>query len=128
MGTPASAYDVRPPLSLKNDFNAAPKSCHTPITIPVHWQEEVKAGLYRDVCLGLLEKISLGTPITWCHRMVICNKKNGSLRRTIIFQPLNQHATRETHHCSSPFHQARAIPPLTKKRSSTHGMAITPWP
>ena len=28
----------------------------------------------------------LGTPDTWCHRMVICTKKNGSLRRTIDFQ------------------------------------------
>ena len=44
--------------------------------------------------------------MTWCHRMVICTKKNGSLRRTINFQPLNRHATRETHHCQLPFHQA----------------------
>ncbi len=132
-----------PPLSLKIDPNAAPKPCHTPITIPVHWQEEVKAGLDRDVRLGVLEKVPLGTPVTWCHRMVICTKKNGSLRRTINFQPLNQHATRETHHCPSPFHQARAIPRLTKKTifdawNGYHSVAlaeedrhyttfITPW-
>jgi hypothetical protein len=75
--------------------------------------------------------------------MVICTKKNGSLRRTINFQPLNQHATRETHHCQSPFHQARAIPRLTKKTifdawNGYHSVAlaeedrhyttfITPW-
>ena len=132
-----------PPLSLKIDPNAAPKPCHTPITIPVHWQEEVKAGLDRDVRLGVLEKVPLGTPVTWCHRMVICTKKNGSLRRTINFQPLNQHATRETHHCQSPFHQARSIPRLTKKTifdawNGYHSVAlaeedrhyttfITPW-
>ena len=41
-----------------------------------HWREEVKAGLDRDVRLGVLEKVPLGTPVTWCHRMVICAKKN----------------------------------------------------
>ena len=71
------------PLSLRIDPNATPKPCHTPITIPIHWQEEVKAGLDRDVRLGVLEKVPLGTLVTWCHRMVICTKKNGSLRRTI---------------------------------------------
>jgi len=47
--------------------------------------------------------------------MVICTKINGSLRRTINFQPLNLHATRENHHCPSPFHQARTVPHGTKK-------------
>ena len=54
----------------------------------------------------------LGDP---SNLMVICTKKNGSLRRTIDFQPLNAHATRETHHCPSPFHQARAVPHNTRK-------------
>ena len=75
--------------------------------------------------------------------MVVCTKKNGSLRRTIDLQPLNKHATRETHHCPSPFHQARAIPRGTKKTvfdawNGYHSVAlreadrhyttfITPW-
>ena len=104
-----------PPLSLSIDPTAVPKPCHTPTSIPIHWQDEVKAGLDRDVRLGVLEQVPLGTQDTWCHRMVICTKKNGSLRRTINFQKLNQHATRETHHCQSPFHQARAVPSNTKK-------------
>ena len=104
-----------PPLSLSIDPTATPKSFHTPIPVPIYWQDEVKAGLDRDVRLGVLEKVPLGTPVTWCHRMVICTKKNGSLRMTINFQPLNHHATRETHHCQSPFHQARAVPRQTKK-------------
>ena len=103
----------------------------------------MKAGLDRDVRLGVLEKVPLGTPVTWCHRMVICAKKNRLLRRTINFQPLNQHATRETHHCASPFHQARAVPGNTKKTifdawNGYHSVAlaendrhfmtfITPW-
>ena len=34
----------------------------------------------------------------------------GIPRRTIDFQSLNNHATRETHHTQSPFHQARSVP------------------
>ena len=52
----------------------------------------------------------MGTPVTWCHRMVVCAKKTGEPRRTVDFQSLNTHATRETHHTQSPFHQARAVP------------------
>ena len=132
-----------PPLSLNINPSATPKPCHTPIAVPLHWQDEVKAGLDRDVRLGVLEQVPLGTPDTWCHRMVICTKKNGSLRRTIDFQQLNQHATRETHHTQSPFHQARAVPMHTKKTifdawNGYHSVAlreadrhlttfITPW-
>ena len=31
------------------------------------------------------------------------------------FQPLNAHATRETHHTRSPYHQARSVPKMMKK-------------
>lgn len=74
--------------------------------------------------------------------MVTCTKKNGSLRRTID-QELNCHATRETHHTQSPFHQARAVPMNSKKTTfdawnGYHSVAlaeqdrhfttfITPW-
>ena len=40
-----------PPLALSIDPTAIPKPCHTPISVPVHWQEEVKRGLDRDVRL-----------------------------------------------------------------------------
>ena len=42
-----------PPLALHIDPTATPKPCHTPIPIPIHWQEEVKRGLDRDVRLGV---------------------------------------------------------------------------
>ena len=79
------------------DPQAIPTAHHSPIPVLLHWQDEVKAGLDRDVRLGVLEPVPIGEPVTWCHRMVICAKKNGT-PRTIDFQPLNTHATRETHH------------------------------
>lgn len=104
-----------PPLELMVDPTAKPVAHHTPIPVPLHWQQEVKAGLDQDVQLGVLEPVPIGEPVTWCHRMVICAKKNGKPRRTVDFQPLNAHATRETHHTPSPFHQARSIPHGKKK-------------
>ena len=104
-----------PPMRLMIDPNANPTAHHSPIPVPLHWQDAVKAGLDRDVRLGVLEPVPIGEPVTWCHRMVICAKQNGTPRRTIDFQPLNSHATRETHHTQSPFHQARSIPQGKKK-------------
>ena len=104
-----------PPIRLMVDPEAEPIAHHSPIPIPVHWQDEVKAGLDQDVRLGVLEPVPIGTPVTWCHRMVVCPKKSGKPRRTVDLQPLNRHAKRETHHTQSPFHQARKVPHNTYK-------------
>ena len=78
-----------PPMRLMIDPNATPVAHHSPIPVPLHWQDAVKAGLDRDVRLGVLQPIPIGEPVTWCHCMVICAKQNGTPRRTIDFQPLN---------------------------------------
>ena len=104
-----------PPLRLMIDPQAKPVAFHTPVPVPLHWQEDVKAGLDQDTRLGVIEPVPIGDPVTWCHRMVVCPKKNGKPRRTVHFQPLNTHATREAHHTQSPFHQARMVPHNKKK-------------
>lgn len=104
-----------PPMKLMVDPHAEPVAHHTPIPVPLHWRDQVKAGLDRDVNLGVLEPVPVGEAVTWCHRMVVCSKKNGEPRRTVDFQALNRHATRETHHTPSPFHQARSIPSNKRK-------------
>lgn len=132
-----------PPLRLMVDPDAHPVAYHTPIPVPIHWQDDVKAGLDQDVRLGVIEPVPVGTPVTWCHKMVICPKKSGKPRRTVDLQPLNHHAVRETHHTQSPFHQARAVPHHTRKTvfdawNGYHSIAlderdrhlttfITPW-
>ena len=63
-----------PPLRLMIDSEAIPVACHTPVPVPLHWQEEIKAGLDQDVRLGVIEPVEIGEPVTWCHRMVICAK------------------------------------------------------
>ena len=99
-----------PPIKLMIDPDAKPVAYHTPIPVPLHWQEEVKAGLNQDMRLGVIEPVPIGTPVTWIHRMVICAKKTGKPRLTVDFQALNAHSTRETHHTQSPFRQVRALP------------------
>ena len=134
---------VGPPMELMIDDNAKPVTYHTPLPIPIHWHEEVKKSIDRDVRLGVIEPVPVGEPVTWCHRMVVCAKKNGKPRRTVDLQGLNAYATRETHHTISPFHQARSVPAGTKKSvfdawNGYHSVAIresdrhyttfiTPW-
>ena len=104
-----------PPLALMIDPKATPVAIHSPIPVPLHWQDKVKAGLDRDVNLGVIEPVPVGEPVTWCHRMVVCRKKNGQPRRTVDLQALNKHCARETHHTPSPFHQAMSVPGGKKK-------------
>ena len=103
------------PLKQIIDPEATPFAYHTPIPLPLHWRADVKAGLDRNVLLGVIEPVPVFEPVTWCHRMVVCAKKDGKPRRTVDFKPLNKHATRETHHTQPPFHQARSVPQHTKK-------------
>ena len=87
------------------DPNAEPVAIHTPVPVPLHWQEEVKRGLDQDVNLGVIEPVPIGEPVTWCHRMVVCAKKTGKPRRTVDLQAvtftlhvkhitLNHHSTK----------------------------------
>ena len=81
------------PMQLMINPQATPMAYHSPIPVPLYWQDDVKAGLDRDVRL-VLETVLIGEPVTWS---------------------LNKHATRETHHTQSPFHQARSVPQGKKK-------------
>ena len=104
-----------PPLRLMISTDAKSIAHQTPVPIPIHWQEEVKAGFDRDVRQGVLESVNIGEPVIWCYRMVVCVKKNGKPRRTLDLQALNVNASRETHHTQLQFHQARSVPPKTLK-------------
>ena len=105
-------------MRLMIDPEAKPYAIHKPIPIPVHWQDDVYKGLEQDCRLGVLEPVPIGTPVTWCHRMVICSKRSGKPCRTVNLQALNEHAVRETHHTEPPFHLARSVPSNTYKTTT----------
>ena len=57
----------------------------------------MKAGLDQDVCLGVLEPVPVGEPVTWCHRMVVCTRKNGSpnvlyTKKTVLYARNGNHS------------------------------------
>ena len=104
-----------PPLQLHIDPAAKPVACHRPRPVPMHWLEEVKEGLDRDCRIGVLEKVPVGTPTTWCAPMVTVAKHDGTPRRTVDFQKINEHSVRQTHPTTAPYIQASSIPANTKK-------------
>ena len=103
-----------PPLHLMISTDAKSITHHTPVPVPVHWQEEVEADLYRCAtkCIGT------GTYRRTCYMVSqdgsLC-QKYGKPRHTIDLQTLNVHASRETHHTMSPLHQTCSVPPGTLK-------------
>ena len=104
-----------PPLQLHADPKAKPVAVHQPVSIPVHWQAQVKEELDRDCRLGVIEPVPMGEPTAWCSRMVVCPKSDGSPRRTVDLQALNRTAVRQTHPTGTPFHLAAAIPSKSVK-------------
>ena len=104
-----------PPLKLFIDPKAVPVAIHKPRPVPIHFQAKVKAGLDRDVALGVLEKVPVGVPTTWCSPMLVTPKKNGEPRRVVDLQALNLASVRQTHATESPYHQAVGIPGGTYK-------------
>ena len=77
-----------PPMKLMVDTNATSVAHHTPVPVPLRWQDEVKSGLDQDIYLGVIEPVPIREPVTWCHRMMVCAKKNWTPRRTVDFQAL----------------------------------------
>ena len=132
-----------PPMALHVDTNAKPVAAHKPAPVPLHWQQEVKEGIDNDVALGVLEKVGVDEPTTWCSRMVVCAKKDGRPRRTVDLKALNKVSVRQTHSVKAPFHQATSVPANTwrtcldawngfhsiplKEEDRHYTTFITPW-
>ena len=104
-----------PPMEIHVDPEATPKVCNKPAPVPLHWQQRVYEDLLRDEALGVIERVPSGVPVTWCHRMVVTRKHDGTPRRTVDLSPLNRFCKRETFPAEAPFHLARRVPGQTWK-------------
>ena len=104
-----------PPLKIHIKPDAVPVAANKPTPVPKHWEGDAKEGLDTDTSLGVISKVPIGYPQTWCHKMILIEKDDGTLRRAVDFTPLNRCCLRETHHVQPPFLQARQIPPDTWK-------------
>ena len=119
------------PLSIHFRPDAQAKAFHCPIPVPHYWKKDVKSDLDRDVRLKIIEPVPPGTPTVWCSKMVVVPKKDGSPRRTVNLQQLNEATYRETHHTPSPFNQASVVPPHKKKTvldawNGYHSLGLSP--
>ena len=104
-----------PPIEIHVSESAKPKACHTAAQVALHWQDQVHQDLLRDEALGVIEKVPYGEPVSWCHRMVITRKHDGTPRRTVDLSPLNKFCKRETFSAEAPFALARRVPGETWK-------------
>ena len=104
-----------PPLHFTLKPDAVPVAVHTPATVPVHWHNEVKSQLDRDVTMGILEVVPPNEPTKWQHRMVVVRKHNGKPRRTVDMQALNKATLRSSHPLTSPYQKAMTVPAGTYK-------------
>ena len=94
---------------------AVPVAVHTPIPLAHHYADPVHDDMDGDSNMGIIEPVPANTPTRWCSRMVVTPKKDGTPRRTVDLQALNDATFRETHHTPSPFNQVSRVPPHKKK-------------
>ena len=103
------------PLDIHFEDGAEPVANHIPIYVAYHWKEDVKRGLDRDCRIGTLEAVPQDTPVKWLSKMVVVPKHDGSPRRTVDLQDLNDVTKRETHTTPPPYQQVSVVPPHTLK-------------
>ena len=122
-----------PPLELHLDESVKPVVCHKVGSIPLHFEDQVKQGLDRDVWIGVLRKIPVNTPVdSFLSHMYIATKKDGKPRRTVDFKALKRACPRQTHSVEPPFKQACGVPGDTWKtcldaKDGYHSITIAEW-
>ena len=110
---------------------ATPHAVYKASPIPHHWQKPVKDDIDRDVRLRIIEAVPQGTVSEWCSRMVVVAKKDGSPRRTVDLQKLNEATYREVHHTQTPFNLVSNVPKNTYKTvidawNGYHSLPLSP--
>ena len=106
------------PIEIHVNPSAKPVACHSPASIPLHWQEKVYQDLLRDEALNILEKVTHGEPTQWCDRMVLTTKHDNTPLRTVDLSPLNKFCKREIFASKTPNHLTHQIPGRTWKTAT----------
>ena len=78
--------------------------------VPLNFGAQVKADIKMDVMKGILERVPVGEPDSWCSRMVIQEKKNVKARRTVDLSYLSKRSLTKPHLNPSAAIIAKRIP------------------
>ena len=70
---------------------------------------------------GILERVPVVEPDSWCSRMAIQEKKNGKARRTVDLSYLSKCGLTEPHHTHSAAIIAKQIPGTKFKSTLVDG-------
>ena len=97
--------------------DAIPYCCKKPTVVPLNFRAQVTADIEVDVMKGIVERVPVGEPDSWCSRMVIQEKKNGKARRTVDLSYLSKRGLAESHNTPSAAIFAKRI--LGNKFKST---------
>jgi hypothetical protein len=106
-----------PPMKIHTAPDAVPNYHRKPTRVPLHFREEVRAGLEADVKKRIRERVPVGEADTWCSRMVIQPKKNGRAKKTVDLLGLSKVGRHESHHTRSAAEIAKSV--LAGKVKST---------
>ena len=71
-----------------NSFQVKSHTRHTPIPVPYHWREDIKASLSRGVARVIFTPVPIGKPLEWCSNIIIPQKKDGKTGRPADLQRL----------------------------------------
>ena len=113
--------DAGPTATPSYGWQRSQTSCplHSNPCAPALRMEDVKTGWPRSASSGRTPLCHWASSGWWTSYMiVICPKKNGKPpRRTVDFQPLNKHATRETHPTHNLPSSKLDLSPITQRNS-----------
>ena len=114
------------PCELFVDPKARPFAIHKHRPVVIHWEEQTRQGLERDVNMGVIRPKLVGDPTLWCVPMHLVAKKSGKLRRYCNARACRPcralHSTKTTLDSWNGYH---SVPLREEDRHLT--TFLTPW-
>ncbi|QQP34591.1 Transposon Tf2-6 polyprotein [Caligus rogercresseyi] len=101
-----------PPMKIELLPGTSPIRRYRCNTIPLHWQDKVKAHLETMVQKQIIERVPQGEAPEWLFSMVVVPKAGTDEPRvTVDFSPLNPFVKRPMYPCRVPAEEVGQIPP-----------------
>ena len=101
-----------PPMHITLRSDAVPCRHYRARAIPFQWRDAVEGQLSSMEAKGVIEKVPVGEPFTWCHPMVVVPKKaSAEPRITVDLTGLNKYVERPAYPTCVPSEVVAIIPP-----------------